>query len=140
MTDRFDDDRYCFVCGEENPRGLHLKPQGEGGAGKVVWTPRKWHQGFSGVVHGGFIATVMDEAMAYAAMSAAGFCATAEITVKFRKQVLTDMQVEVNAKLVERRGRILKLEASLIQDGEEKAAARATFISVPGGAKQSASR
>lgn len=132
MSDTFDDDRFCFVCGEKNPHGLHLKPQGSDGSGTIHWTPRKRHQGYTGVVHGGFLSMVLDEAMAYAAMSVAGFCATVEISVRFRKKVLTGRPVEVEAELVQRRGRFLKLQASLFQDDEEKASAKATFISVPG--------
>ena len=132
MSDIFDDDRYCFVCGEKNPFGLQLEPVGENGKGTIVWTPEKRHQGYTGVVHGGLISTLLDEAMAYAAMSVAGFCATADISVKFRKPVHTGETVRIEAELVEQRGRILKLQATAFQEGEEKARGRATFVAVPG--------
>ncbi|MBD3277861.1 MAG: PaaI family thioesterase [Candidatus Aegiribacteria sp.] len=132
MGDVFDDDRYCFVCGEKNPFGLQLVPRGSNGKGHILWTPKKRHQGYSGVVHGGLISTILDEAMAYAAMSIVGFCATAGISVKFRSPVKVDIPVRVEAEVVERRGRIVKLQAHLYQDEEEKASGNATFISVPG--------
>ncbi len=132
MSDVFDDDRYCFVCGEKNPFGLQLEPTGENGKGLILWTPQKRHQGYTGVVHGGLISTLLDEAMAYAAMSLAGFCVTAGISVKFRKPVRTDEPVRVESVLLERRGRILKLSAEVLQDGEVKAGGTATFIAVPG--------
>jgi uncharacterized protein (TIGR00369 family) len=132
MSEVFDDDRFCFVCGEKNDFGLRLKPQGKDGRGRITWMPGKKHQGFTGVVHGGLLSTLMDEAMAYAAMSVGGFCATAEICVKFRKPVKTDCQVTIEAELVQQRGRILKLSAVLLQDGEEKASAQGTFVQVPG--------
>jgi uncharacterized protein (TIGR00369 family) len=132
MADVFDDDRYCFVCGEKNPFGLRLQPEGKDGRGIIVWIPEKRHQGFDGIVHGGLISTLLDEAMAYAAMSAVGFCATASISVKFSKPVHTGETVKIEAELVEQRGRILKLQATVSQSGEEKASATATFVSVPG--------
>jgi len=137
MGDVFDDDRYCFVCGEKNPFGLKLQPSGKDGKGSILWTPDKHHQGYTGVVHGGLISTLLDEAMAYAAMSVAGFCATAGISVKFRKPVRTGEIVKIEAELVEQRGRILKLRATAFQDGEEKASGTATFISVPGERRES---
>ena len=132
MGDVFDDDRYCFVCGEKNPFGLQLAPRGSSGKGHIDWTPEKRHQGYSGVVHGGLISTILDEAMAYAAMSVAGSCATAGISVKFRKPVKTGVPVRVEAEITERRGRMLKLEARVYQEEEEKATGSATFFSVPG--------
>lgn len=132
---RFDDDRHCFVCGERNSWGLQLKPVGADGEGTIEWLPDSRHQGFLGVVHGGLISTLLDESMAYAAMSTGGFCVTAEISVKFRKPVATGVPVFVKASVVENRGRMLKLEASVIQDGEEKASGRGTFIRVQGGRK-----
>jgi uncharacterized protein (TIGR00369 family) len=133
---RFDDDRHCFVCGEKNPFGLRLNPEGRDGRGTISWLPDSRHQGFEGVVHGGLISTLLDECMAYAAMSTGGFCATAEITVRFRQPVSTGVPVNVEARVVEERGRVVKLEASVNQDGEEKASGRGTFIRVPGGKKE----
>ena len=132
MSDIFDDDRYCFVCGEKNPFGLQLEPVGKDGRGTILWTPEKRHQGYSGVVHGGLISTLLDEAMAYAGMSVAGFCATADMEVKFRKPVLIGETVRIEAELVERRGPILRLKASAFQGDEEKARATATFVTVRG--------
>jgi len=133
MTDIFEDDSYCFVCGENNPFGLQLKPVGKNGKGIILWTPEKRHQGFTGIVHGGLISTLLDEVMAYAAMSVAGFCATANISVKFMKPVRTGEVVEIEAELIEQRGKVLKLQARVVQNGEIKARGSATFVSVPGG-------
>jgi len=132
MGDVFDDDRYCFVCGEKNPFGLRLEPIGNEGKGVILWNPEKRHQGYTGVVHGGLISTLLDEAMAYAAMSVAGFCATADISVKFIKPVHTGETVRIESELIEKRGKILRLRASVFQNGEEKARGKATFVSVAG--------
>lgn len=128
MDTVFRDDRHCFVCGERNTFGLQLKPEGRDGRGTIVWLPDKRHQGFDGVVHGGLISTLIDEAMAYAAMSEAGFCVTAGISVRFRRPVNLGQQVRVEAELVGRRGRMLELRASVTQNGEEKASGSGTFV------------
>ncbi|MFO8184382.1 MAG: PaaI family thioesterase [Candidatus Aegiribacteria sp.] len=130
MDTVFEDDRHCFVCGERNTFGLQLRPEGKNGRGTIEWLPDKRHQGFDGVVHGGLISTLIDEAMAYAAMSTGGFCATAGISVRFRRPVKVGEQVRVEAELVGRRGRMLQLQASVMQNGEEKASGSGTFVRV----------
>ncbi|HSQ59356.1 MAG TPA: PaaI family thioesterase, partial [Acidobacteriota bacterium] len=59
-----DDDAYCFCCGPENPIGLKLTfEETSEGRMRTLWTPRKEHQGFKDIVHGGLVATVLDEVM-----------------------------------------------------------------------------
>src|SRR3954452_18766193 len=60
----------CLVCGRENPHGLHLSLHVDPAAGviAVTFTPRPEHIGFVGIVHGGVVATVLDEAMVWAAI------------------------------------------------------------------------
>lgn len=57
----------CFVCGRENARGLQtpytLCPDG---ATEASWTPTASCEGFQGIIHGGIVATVLDEAMSKA--------------------------------------------------------------------------
>src|SRR5262245_4874414 len=57
-----EDDAMCFCCGQKNPIGLKLEfhetPDGRMG---TIWIPRKEHQGFKDIVHGGLVATVLDE-------------------------------------------------------------------------------
>lgn len=128
MAEDFRDDRHCFVCGELNELGLKLSPTGEDSRGTIRWTPGREHQGYAGVVHGGLISTLMDEAMAYAAMSLYGSCATREMTVKFRRPVNTGEEVLVEAEITETRGKLVRLKASLEQDGQLKAMAEGTFV------------
>ena len=63
-----EDDHYCFVCGEENPSGLHLKFSANKGKIQTEFIPRKIHQGYKNIVHGGIISTLLDEAMVKAAL------------------------------------------------------------------------
>ena len=58
--------RSCFVCGVGNPLGLNLAFQSTGTTVTAVFRPRAEHVGFKRVVHGGLIATVLDEAMVWA--------------------------------------------------------------------------
>ncbi|MFR2694015.1 MAG: PaaI family thioesterase [Enterocloster bolteae] len=56
----------CFVCGSLNPLGLHLDiTEGEGWA-RALWTVEKPYVGYEGMLHGGIMASIMDDLMAHA--------------------------------------------------------------------------
>jgi hypothetical protein len=54
--------RMCFVCGIDNPIGLHLSFYTDD-EGRCVarFRPRPEHQGYPGHLHGGLISTLLDE-------------------------------------------------------------------------------
>ena len=54
----------CFVCGPDNPIGLHLVFRLEDGACVSEFTPGRDHVGYPGVVHGGMIYSALDDVMA----------------------------------------------------------------------------
>ena len=80
----------CLVCGRNNPLGLrlHLLVDDTTGEVRCHYTPKPEHVGFEGIVHGGVIATVVDEAMVWAATwRGKRFCVCGEMTVRFRQSV-----------------------------------------------------
>ena len=60
----------CLVCGRDNPHGLHLSSfvDPETGVVTTTFTPAPHHIGFESVIHGGVLATVVDELMVWAAI------------------------------------------------------------------------
>ena len=54
----------CFVCGPDNPIGLHLVFRLEDDACVSEFTPGPNHVGYPGVVHGGMIYSALDDVMA----------------------------------------------------------------------------
>lgn len=121
-------DGNCFVCGPDSQTGLRLKPVGHDGRCSLTWIPESRFCGWEGVLHGGIVTAVLDETMAYAAMSLVGFCATVEIRVGFRRPVVPGVPIEVSASVTNRRGRMTETEAELTQEGVLKASATARFI------------
>jgi len=128
--DTFDRDDLCFVCGQQNDGGLRLRPRSEEGRCVIEWVPASRYQGYAGVLHGGVISTLFDEAMAHAALSVAGPSPTAGISVEFVKPVAIGRPIRIEAAVKERRRRILRTEAELRQDGEVRARATGTFVAV----------
>jgi uncharacterized protein (TIGR00369 family) len=86
------DDGWCFVCGQENPLGLRL-PWTLGPDGKAVSQFRagRHHQGWTGVVHGGILAALLDEAMAQRLRLGGLNTMTAKLEVRYRRPTPLDV-------------------------------------------------
>ena len=123
-----EDDSYCFACGPENPIGLKVRAVREEGIAEIAWNPSREFQGFKGVLHGGITSTLLDEAMAHAAISLVPGAATARMSVRFRKPVRTDREITVRAEVTGKKGRLIRVTATLVQDEETRASAEGEFI------------
>jgi uncharacterized protein (TIGR00369 family) len=121
----FNDDQHCFVCGKKNLAGLKIEfrenPLSKEVEAAVVFPAHL--QGWQDTVHGGLLATVLDETMIKAA---AGIkCVTAEITVKYKKPAFTGTTYQVHGKILAICGRIITAE-SRISDTTGQIYAQAT--------------
>lgn len=124
-----EDDGYCFACGKKNQRGLQLEFRSGDGRTATEFLPGKEHQGFKDVVHGGIIATVLDEAMVKAVLTTGVQAVTAELTVRFRNPLHTGEGTTVEADLIGRGERIMETSARMIKrDGTVVAEARAKVL------------
>jgi len=123
----FRDNQNCFVCGRENPAGLRLEFRENPASGaveaEVAFPPR--FQGWQDTVHGGLLATVLDEAMIKAAAAAGHKCVSAEITVKYREPARTGARYLAEGKVAQVRGRVVLAE-SRIGDAAGRVYAQAT--------------
>ena len=126
----------CVVCGEANPIGLRLQFAQEGdGSMAARWQPTESWEGFKGLVHGGIISTVLDEAMSKAVAAQKREALTGELRVRFRHHVTAGESLRVRAWVVATARRLVRAEATLIAaDGSERAHAWATFLVLPGSA------
>ncbi len=110
----FSDDGWCYVCGPHNPAGLRLKwSLDEDGAARARFRPDRTHQGWKGVLHGGIMAALLDEAMAQWARKNGTPTVTGMIEIRYRRPAPTDRPLLAEARLVSERGRALRMEASL---------------------------
>lgn len=111
----FSDDQHCFVCGPANPAGLQLQFRGGESplTAEAEVTFPDHLQGWRNTVHGGLLATVMDEAMIKAAAVAGIKCVTAELTAKYKKPVTTGVPYKVSGRVVDCQGRLVLTESSI---------------------------
>ena len=130
---RLADDRRCFACGPDNETGLRMTFEYGDGVARSVVAPGRAFGGWSDIMHGGVVATLLDEAMAHAAIAAGERAVTARIEVRFRKAVPTDIPLVVEGKLQSRRGRVMEMESTLRgEDGTLFAQGKARFVTEPG--------
>lgn len=123
----FTDNQGCFVCGKRNPSGLKLDfstlPGNETTESAVVFPETL--QGWERTVHGGLVATVLDEMLVQSAAARGHKCITAEITVKFKKPVAIGHPYKIIGRVTGIRGKIAFAESELL-DGDGKAVATAS--------------
>ena len=106
-------DGRCFACGPKNPIGLKLQFSYGNGEAWAEWTPRPEFQGYRGVLHGGIVATLLDEAMAHAVGSLGVWGATVSLQVRFRKAAPVDQPLQVYSRVVEQIPRGYRAKAVL---------------------------
>ena len=107
------DNERCYVCGKDNPSGLHVQFTVDHTARTITgrFTPRKEHEGWEGIVHGGIIAALLDEAMVKLAAHLGEPAVSAEITVKFKVPVASGEELVVTGKLLKESHRLIEAEA-----------------------------
>jgi acyl-coenzyme A thioesterase PaaI-like protein len=120
----------CLVCGRHNPHSLKLRlhVQADSGLVSTEFIPQDEHVGFEGIVHGGLLATILDEAMTWAATwRNKRFCYCGELTARFRYPVRPrdalriEAQVEFSKpKLIEVASKIFDFTGRLMATGSGK--------------------
>ena len=128
--------RHCFVCGLENPVGLKLRIyQTEPGVIETMFTAPDHFQGYPGVLHGGIVASILDEISGRAHMgdpSAPRFMFTAKIEVKYRKNVPIGMPLKIIGKAGRSRGKMAEGWAGIYdEEGTLLAEATTLLVNVP---------
>lgn len=125
--------RSCFVCGEANPLGLKLRFETDGKLVRANFTPRPEHIGFKGVVHGGLIATVLDEIMVWAcAVPTRQFAFCAEMKVRYLNPMPPGVAVQLTGELTSnRKGRIFEANGMAQDAGSGLRFAEATGKYLP---------
>ncbi len=121
------EDGHCFACGKKNDAGLGLEFRHSDGRTISEFIPRKAHQGFMDIVHGGIIATVLDEAMVKRVLSEGMEAMTAEISVRFRSPLFVGERATVEAeiknagkRLLETSARMIKGDSTVVAEAEAK--------------------
>ena len=127
--------RQCFVCGLENPFGLHLRFY-ESAPGEVTadYTVPVQFQGYPGVVHGGVVAAMLDEVCGRAHMGGdqPRFMFTARLEVRYRQNVPVGEPLHLVGRVARSKGRTATAVGMIYGPGDVLLAeADALLVNVP---------
>ena len=119
----------CIVCGFENARGLNLNftVSDNESVSTTVWCDKQF-EGYTNMMHGGMITTLLDGAMTNCLFAKGITAVTVELTIKFRKPVLINKEATVTAWIKSNHDPLFLLEAKITQDNCVKATAKAKFF------------
>jgi uncharacterized protein (TIGR00369 family) len=118
-------ENICFGCGGANARGMLLTFEQDDATKRIRGNFRLGaeYQGGPGFIHGGIIATVLDEVMGKVCRFREVRAVTAELTIEYLKPVLVDKDLVVEGYELEMKGRNLYL-AGDIRDASGQVLAR----------------
>ncbi len=130
------DDRHCFACGEENPDGLQLRFEYGEDTARATFIPKQRFAGWTTILHGGVVATLLDEAMAHAAIAAGVRAVTGRLEIRFRKAAPMDAVLVTQGRVEGRRGRMLTISATVTgADGTLYAQGEGRFVADDAGGR-----
>jgi uncharacterized protein (TIGR00369 family) len=95
-------------------------------------------QGWDGIAHGGIIATVLDEVMAWSLAGTDDWGVTARMAIAYRRPVPIDVALRAEGTITRIRRRLIETSARLVNeaDGEVLATATGTYVAADEPRKQ----
>ncbi len=107
----------CFACGSLNEHGLQLDLHlADGRSWTELALPARF-EGWVGVTHGGIIATLLDEVMAWSLVAQGNWGVTARLAVDFRRPVPVGVPIRAEGWVVRSRRRLVDTAAHIVDAG-----------------------
>jgi len=115
----------CFGCGGANPRGMQLTFERDEAARRIRgrFQLTSDYEGASGYIHGGIIATLLDEVMSKVNRFRKARAVTAELNVEYLRPVQVGQELVIEGWESDAQGRNLFLQSE-IRDSSGKVLAR----------------
>lgn len=133
----------CFGCGNDNHDGLHVKSFWEQDESVCIWQSKEKYHGWSDLLNGGIMATIIDchcmgTAMAHAYKVENRLLgsdpeyryATGTLNVKYLLPTSNNHPVELRAKVIEVKNRKTVMKCDVISQGKKTAEADVVAIRV----------
>ena len=126
----------CFACGKDNEMGLKMCFFYNRNDESIhsAFTPKDYHIGFNGIIHGGIVTTILDESMAWSAILKSGKpCLTLNMSTKFLLPMKPQMEYLIKSHCISQDEIYYNAEA-IIYDSKDRefAKAEASFKKLTG--------
>jgi acyl-coenzyme A thioesterase PaaI-like protein len=138
MTIKQPNSRMCFICGLDNPIGLHLHfYETQPGIIESIYTAPDHFQGYPGVLHGGIVAAILDEVSGRSQMGTdstnSRFMFTARLEIKYRRNVPINRALKIVGRAGKARSKAAEAWAGIYDNETDEllAEGNALLIDVP---------
>lgn len=119
----------CILCGRDNPGSLRISFEKYGNDSvKTTFSPNSFLQGYTGVLHGGVISSLLDSAMTHCLFHHGIKAVTGELNIRFLKPIPCNAKLEISASLLSSYPPLYMLKSSIKIDGLAYAKAEAKFM------------
>ena len=119
-------DKECFACGPENPHGLKMCFESNGGQIRSKVSMKQAFRGWSNLIHGGILSTMLDETMSWTVINfTRKFMLTRSMTVTFKKPVRVGAVITVTGYIKEQSSERNALVVAEIHDEDDDLCATA---------------
>ena len=123
----------CFACGELNRDGLQLRMHlTSNGSWTEITLPERF-EGWAGVAHGGIVATLADEVMAWSLFSDDQLGLTASLAIDFRRPAPVGRPLRAEGWITDRRRLRYETAARVVEleSGSLLAEATGVYVAAP---------
>jgi len=128
---KLDVDDMCFACGQGNPIGLKLEFHFEGDDYVTTFEVRPEYQGWAGIVHGGLLATALDETMARLLWERKINAITGRLEVRYHQPVSIGETLTIRGRITRQRPPLVETTAEATNsDGAVVAEAKGVSMEV----------
>ncbi len=122
----------CFACGSLNEHGLGMTIHIDHGRAWSELTLEQRFEGWAGVVHGGILATLLDEVMGWTMAADDDWGVTVRLAVSYRRPVEPGTPVRVEGWVTRSRRRLVETAGRVVDSrtGTELATGTAAYLTV----------
>ena len=132
MNDINTKDTMCFACGKANPISLGMRfyiDTDRSYCSKFVGRPE--HGGYQHMLHGGIVATLLDECLSRVVIEEGFLAVTAELHVKYLKPTPVGEELLIRAWIDKSRGKLYNVLGDItMANGEVCAKAKAKIFAI----------
>jgi acyl-coenzyme A thioesterase PaaI-like protein len=132
------DPHHCFACGTLNASGMGLVLHVEPGRCWTELAVERRFEGWDGIAHGGIIATILDEVMAWALVGEDNWGLTARMNLEFKRPIEVGIPIRAEGWITRSRRRIVDTAGRILDPatGVELATATGVYVAADEARKQ----
>ncbi len=129
---------HCFACGTLNASGMGLVLHVEPGRCWTELAIERRFEGWDGIAHGGILATILDEVMAWSLVGEDNWGLTARMNLEFKRPVEVGLPIRAEGWITRSRRRIVDTAGRIVDPatGTDLATASGVYVAADEARKQ----